>query len=129
MQVITVASAYRNATAVGIRRAALYALRLAFEAYLPSAASAGSQGRVAAQRGPLDALLHLSDEDALRGTQPVDGATGAGVSSEAAAVSILSQPAVVECVDWAAASWKDDPDEVSRTLKHDIVSMAVKGLS
>lgn len=149
LQVITVASAFRSATAVGVRRASLYALRLAFEAYLPASATAAAvssstgnhpasralsqqQARLSARRGPLDTLLHLSGEDALLGVDAGGDIAGDGtsaVSSEAVAMSIMSQPAVVDTVDWAASSWKDDPDEVSRTLKHEIVSMAVRVLS
>jgi hypothetical protein len=52
----------------------------------------------------------------------------AETSGEAAVMSIMSQPALVEVVDWAATTWKEDADEVARALKHEIVEMAVNGV-
>ena len=136
---ITVAAAYRGASAVALRRAALYALRLAMEAYLPLDSRANSssnidrQRRIAAEQShnPLGALMNISNLSMGDGCDNIgDDAEGdGGASPGAAALSIMSQPVLVECVDWAASSWRDDADEVGRALKQEIVSMAVKGLS
>lgn len=132
LQVIKAASAYRSASAVALRRAALYALRLSMEAYLPGAVSKSANASAAARaqlnRGPLDSLLHISESDVDVGSG-LEGSEDIAGISDAAALSIMNQPVIIECVDWAATTWKEDPDEVSRTLKHEIVNIAVKGLS
>lgn len=114
---IKAASAFRSASAVALRRAALYALRLSMEAYLPSPIHPNTTSeamRAQLNRGPLDSLLHLAEADATGGSEE---------GTDAAAMSIMSQPVIIDCVDWAASTWKSDPDEVSRTLKHEILSL------
>jgi hypothetical protein len=124
LEVAKVAAAYRQASAVSLRRAALYALRLSMESYLPSSSARGERGRLEAAQGPMNVLCNISREDG----PPEDGAMVDGEDAGAAAVmSIMSQPVLVEVVDWAATTWKEDADDVSRALKHEIVTMAVNG--
>jgi len=52
----------------------------------------------------------------------------AGAGEDSAAAAIISQRALVEVVDWAATTWKDDADEVARALKREIVAIAVNGM-
>ena len=129
LEIATVAGAFRQASAVALRRAALFALRLSFEAYLPSPTTATDRnprhrltGTV--QQTPLQALQNISPEGVYTGGDEGDSVE----SGEAAMLSIMTQPALVSVIDWAASTWKTDPDEVSRALKHDIVTMAVNGV-
>lgn len=99
---------------------------------MPSPVSQSAQASAAMRRqlnrGPLDSLLHLSEPDAGFAIG-MEGAEGVDCMSDAAAMSIMNQPVIVDCVDWAASTWNEDADEVSRTLKHEIVRIAVEGLS
>jgi hypothetical protein len=124
LEVAKVASAFRLASAVALRRAALYALRLAMEAYITacSAASRGGNSPVPTTAGPLDVLRSVAHSG--EASELGDAET----AGEAAVMSIMSQPALVEVVDWAATTWKEDADEVARALKHEIVEMAVNGV-
>ncbi len=125
-----VASAFRFASAAALRRAALYALRLSLEAYMPTStsktAAANAAARAQLNRGPVDSLFHIVDT--IDEDFSTDGFAG-GRETDAAAMSIMDQPVIVDCVDWAATTWKEDPDEISRALKHEIVQMAVSGMS
>lgn len=123
LEVAKVAAAFRQASAVSLRRAALYALRLSMESYLPDSSARGERGRLQAAHGPMGVLCNISREDGLPAENGVEGED----AGAAAVMSIMAQPVLVEVVDWAAMTWKEDADEVSRALKHEIVTMAVNG--
>jgi hypothetical protein len=153
--VIHASFAYRGASALALRRAALFSLRLAFECYLlsatagsSSAASTSSSVGARAAVSPLEALMDISDGASTSTYQSNKSSNGssrdrdrdgsaaslpeAGSAAEAQAMAamttVMTQPVLVQCVDWAAGTWRDDADEVSRSLKREIVAMAINGI-
>jgi hypothetical protein len=152
--VIHASFAYRGASALALRRAALFSLRLAFECYLlsatagsSSAASTSSSVGARAAVSPLEALMDISDgaststyqsnksnngsssrdRDGSAASLPEAG-SAAEAQAMAAMTTVMTQPVLVQCVDWAAGTWRDDADEVSRSLKREIVAMVINGI-
>lgn len=122
------ASAFRLAAAVALRRASLFALRLSVESFIASSSEAATQTpRVSSLAGPLEVLCNLSHDADRASESLMEGASGS--PAEVAVMAVMSQPALIEVVDWAANTWKDDADDVGRALKREIVEMAVNGIA
>ena len=129
---------FRLASAVALRRAALYALRLSFEAYLPTNSSGSGNNNNNDRRlsaagrplpnGPMDELCNIASRSGSGMISAGEEEAFAGAGEDSATAAIISQRALVEVVDWAATTWKDDADEVTRALKREIVAIAVNGM-
>lgn len=137
MEVLTAGYAYRNAMSVPLRRAALQAIRYSLQAYIVASTSVTSYtGTTTAttdsNNSVLGTLLNVSSlaatgssDDMLMGDDLFTG----GANSSRTMLAIMQQPAIVQCVDWAAATWKDDPDDISRVLKRELLNIVVSSIS
>ena len=113
-------------------------MTLTLQAYLTSLSSSnrgsGRQEQGHSQ-GVLQTLMNVSGVDELLGPSPDEGAAGNAGSAGAgdlptlAAMELMAEPSVVRCVDFAAASWRDDPDDITRALKQELLRTALEGIS
>lgn len=113
-EVVLIATAFRDAAELSIRKAALTAMHSAIEAYLATFSTASNSERVALCTSALDTLQNITAFNQDEGDD---------VSNDM--LHIFEEPAMVVAVDWAASSLQSEPDEVCRVLKQGIVKLAL----
>lgn len=139
----------RDVECVSLRRSTYASMAAVLEAHLQhlhaqsvriaaSAAAAASASDGAALCTPLESSGRGSALQTLLNIRSsVDGAAlwaaadeaSAPPADEVAMMMVMSQQSIVQWIDFAAATWRDDPDEVCRTIKQHLLQLAISSVT